>query len=76
LGLQQINPNWELVPISSARYPEQELESKQAREFGCEKSYSIYTGVSERPSAEEVGNLRSFGFHIHFGIEVYERNGH
>lgn len=67
--LKDINKNWYLKAVSSARFPENELCSKQALTFGCEPSFSIYKGQSERPSAAEVGNLRTFGFHLHFGFE-------
>jgi len=70
--LKSINPHWKLRALSSAIFDPKELKSKGARTFGCDPSYSIYKGVSERPSAKEVGNLRSFGFHIHFGIEDFK----
>lgn len=64
-----INPNYELDIVSSARYEPEELDSDIAMLFGCESSFSIYTNdVSHRPRAEEVGNLRSFGYHIHYGF--------
>ena len=79
--LQQTMPGANLASLSSARYSPQELNSEQAMEFGCEPSFCCYTGIeSPRPRPEDVGNLRSFGFHIHIGfkpnehttIELYE----
>jgi hypothetical protein len=67
--LKKINKNWELDVISSARYEGEELQSDIAMQFGCEPSYSIYKkGISPRLSPEEVGNLRAFGYHLHFGF--------
>jgi len=59
----------ELSDKASAYLDKKYLKTKQALTFGCEPSFSIYKGVSDRPSAEEVGNLRTFGFHLHFGFE-------
>lgn len=68
--LQETQPLWHLRCVSSARYSKQQLNSKTAQLFGCEASYDAYTlGISPRPTPEEVGNLRSFGFHIHIGYE-------
>jgi hypothetical protein len=56
------------VAISSMRYAPEELRSKKAMTFGCEPSFDAYTEqVSYRPEPEDVGNLRSFGFHFHLG---------
>jgi len=67
--LKDINPNYKLDIVSSARYEPEELESDIAMLFGCEPSYSVYRNdVSSRPRAEEVGDLRSFGYHIHYGF--------
>lgn len=54
---------------SSAKFSNEDLNNPVARTFGCEPSYCIYTGqVSPRPSPEDVGNIRSAGFHIHIGM--------
>ena len=68
--LQETQPDWHIRSVSSARFERDELRSKTAREFGCDPSFCVYTGgVSPRPTPAEVGNLRSFGFHIHIGFE-------
>jgi hypothetical protein len=65
-----IEYNLKTIAASSLIYDPEELKSKEAMTFGCEASFDVYTGsTSERPSPEEVGNLRSFGFHIHVGWE-------
>lgn len=62
--------NLKLLSASSARYSAKELDSDTARKFGCEPSYCIYTRrVSPRPTPEQIGNLRSAGFHIHVGAD-------
>lgn len=59
-----------VLSTSSQIYSDEQLSDVFARKFGCEPSYCIYTGnESPRPTAEEVGNLRSCGFHIHVGCE-------
>lgn len=69
--LQQNAPDYRLVSVSSQHYSAEELNSPQAMEFGCEPSYDIYDdhGTSRRPRPEDVGSLRSFGFHVHIGYE-------
>jgi len=68
--LQEQQPLWQLRCVSSARYSNKELNSQIAQLFGCEPSYDAYTlDISPRPTPEQVGNLRSFGFHIHIGYE-------
>lgn len=69
--LQLEKPDWVLRSISSARYSAEELDSRIAMEFGCEPSYCVYTDEqSPRPKPGSVGNLRSFGFHIHIGYKT------
>ena len=59
-----------LANVSSLDYDDEQLNSETAQRFGCEASYDIYTNtVSKRPTPTEVGSLRSFGFHIHLGLE-------
>jgi len=56
--------------LSSATYDEMFLKHPVARKFGCDPSFCIYTGQeSPRPSPEDIGNLRSAGFHLHIGCE-------
>lgn len=60
-------PNLKLKAISSAEY--NQITHPDCMTFGCDPSYNPYTGkVNQRPDASSVGNLRTFGFHIHFGI--------
>jgi hypothetical protein len=59
------------VLLSSYEYDNTHLQHPDCRKFGCEPSYCIYTqSVSPRPSVEEIGNLRTAGFHIHVGTQA------
>lgn len=69
--LQEQRPSLVLQSLSSARYSEAELNSETAQTFGCDPSWCAHTGeVSHRPSPVDVGNLRSFGCHIHIGFKT------
>jgi len=58
-----------LLAGSSRTFNKKELFTEQAMTFGCDPSYNVYTrSLSVIPSPEEVGNLRSAGFHIHIGF--------
>ena len=60
LGLQ-------LHMSASEIFPEQELQSFAARQFGCEPDYNAWTRHrNPRPRADNL-NLRSCGGHIHVG---------
>jgi|GEM_PF-2158606 len=75
--LQETQPNWHIRSVSSARFDRSELASRTAKQFGCDPSFCVYTGgVSPRPTPAEVGNLRSFGFHIHIGFECDTNHVH
>lgn len=70
--IQQTNPDLCVRSVSSLRYADDQLTHPSVREFGCQASYCIYTASeSVRPTAEEVGSLRSAGFHIHIGTPRY-----
>lgn len=60
----------ELQYRSSGVYDDQELDHPEAREFGCSPSKTIYEkGYYMIPMEKRRENLRSAGFHIHFGLE-------
>jgi len=67
--LNNINPELQLVCKSSGHYSGQ-LNHPETMRFGCDASYCVYTGdVSPRPQPEDIGDLRTAGFHIHVGTE-------
>lgn len=66
--LKTIDPYYKLDIVSSAKYQLPDLENEIAMTFGCEPSYSVYrNAISHRPDPITVGNLRSCGYHIHYG---------
>lgn len=69
--LKELNPTYRLKALSSAKYPVELLQlHPKCMEFGCSPSFNAYTlDNTFVPSAESVGEFRSFGFHIHLGIE-------
>lgn len=60
-----------LYPASSFIYADEELDTEEACEFGCEPSYNAYNfGLPfQKPSCDDP-NLRSAGFHVHIGFKM------
>lgn len=66
--VKNINPNYDILCAASQVVPKSELRSKQAKLFGCDPDYCIYTGAENpRPAAADTTNIRSAGLHIHCG---------
>lgn len=65
--------NLDILCAASQVVPKSELRSKQAKEFGCDPDYCIYTG-DQNPKPEEASTttLRSAGFHVHVGYDQPE----
>lgn len=64
LGLQIVN-------LSAASFPKDQLEHPAAREFGCDPDYNAWTGKrNPKPKAADE-TLRSCGGHIHVGFEDF-----
>lgn len=67
--VKKINPELSIKCIASQKVPKSELQSDQAKEFGCSVDYNVYT---ESPNPKPKGtatNIRSAGTHIHCGYE-------
>jgi hypothetical protein len=65
--VKEIDPNLDILCAASSKVPMKELRHPQAREFGCDPDFCIYTdGPNEVGSASRT-SLRSAGFHIHVG---------
>lgn len=65
--VKEIDPNLDILCAASSKVPMKELRHPQAREFGCDPDFCIYTdGPNEVGSAART-SLRSAGFHIHVG---------
>ncbi len=65
-----IDPNLRVISASSLLYNDEQLSAPEVRIFGCDPSWNLYTqNHCVKPSAEEVGNMRCAGFHIHMGVK-------
>lgn len=55
---------------SASSFPDAELATPQAQEFGCDPDYNAWTlEVNPKPAAEDK-NLRSCGGHVHIGTDI------
>lgn len=64
---QAKNPDLDIKCMASAHVPKSELRSKQAKLFGCDPDYNIYTGEQNEIQRIPESDLRSAGFHLHLG---------
>lgn len=63
------NPDLGILCSASETVPDSELQSDQAKLFGCDVDYNVYTeDANPKPDGERT-NLRSAGFHIHCGYK-------
>lgn len=63
--VKNINPNYGIKCAASAYVDESQLQSEQAKLFGCSVDYNAYTlKPNPKPNGEKT-NLRSCGMHIH-----------
>lgn len=67
--VKEHNPNYQLIAASSLKYNAYQLATPEAMSFGCSPSLCAWTETtSPRPSPDDIGDLRSFGFHLHVGF--------
>lgn len=72
--VKAINPNLDILCASSAIVDDDQLNTPQAKEFGCDPDYNAYTQkVNPKPEGAS-GNLRSAGCHIHIGYPNHNIN--
>jgi hypothetical protein len=65
------NPKLDILCTASMMVDEDQLQSPEAKLFGCSVDYNAYT-ESENPKPQgERTNLRSAGFHIHIGYDNF-----
>lgn len=65
--VKNINPDLGILCAASKSVDKSQLQSPQAKLFGCDVDYNVYT---QEPNPKPKGtrtNLRSCGFHIHVG---------
>ena len=67
--VKNINPDYGILCAASMIVDEDQLQSDQAKEFGCSEDFCVYTNdVNPKPEGATT-NLRSAGFHIHMGYD-------
>lgn len=69
--VKNVNPNLGILCAASQMVDKSELQSPQAKLFGCDVDFNAYT---QEPNPKPKGtrtNLRSCGFHIHIGYRNY-----
>lgn len=72
--LRGILPGYAFSHSSAVSFPEEELNTPQAQEFGCEPDFDAWLKkVNSKPDAEDK-NLRSCGGHIHVGSDIAKEN--
>ena len=67
--VKNINPDLGILCAASKTVDANQLNSPQAKMFGCDVDYNVY---SEQPNPKPEGNktnIRSAGFHIHIGYD-------
>ena len=67
--VKAINPDLGIRCAASQVVPTSELQSEQARMFGCDVDYNAYTQEPNEKPCGETTNTRSAGMHIHIGYE-------
>jgi hypothetical protein len=56
-----------LVCLASAEFPETELQTEEACQFGCDPDYNAWTKKRNKPPKATQTNFRSCGGHVHVG---------
>lgn len=65
--VKKVNPNYTVKCEASRMVDDDQLQSDEAKLFGCSVDYNVYSmGPNPKPKGETT-NLRSAGFHIHVG---------
>jgi len=65
--VKQVNPDYDILCSASELVPDDQLLSDEAKQFGCDPDYNVYTlSQNEAPEGAKI-NLRSTGVHIHVG---------
>lgn len=64
-----IDENFDILCQASAKVPTKELAHPQAKEFGCDPDFCVYTEGPNEVGRAARTTLRSAGFHIHVGYD-------
>lgn len=67
--VKKINPDYGILCASSKMVDKDQLSNPIAQLFGCCPDFNCYTGApNPRPKGNKT-NLRSAGFHVHYGYD-------
>lgn len=64
---KDIDSDFDVLCVASSKVPLTELKHPQAKRFGCDPDYCLYTQTQNYISRNPRSTLRSGGFHIHIG---------
>lgn len=67
--VKNINPEFGILCTASQVVDDDQLQSREAKQFGCSVDYNVYTQKANPKPKGTSTNLRSAGFHIHLGYE-------
>lgn len=65
--VKKVNPDYDIKCIASMMVDANQLNSEEAKLFGCDVDYNAYTEKENPKPKGEKGKLRSAGCHIHIG---------
>lgn len=65
--VKEYNPELGIQCVASREVDDDQLQSDEAKLFGCSPDYNAYTMKQNKAPNGESTNLRSAGFHIHIG---------
>lgn len=69
--VKNINPDYDIKCSASEMVDADQLQSEEANLFGCDPDFNCYT-KTKNPKPKPPKNLRSAGFHIHFGYANFD----
>lgn len=67
---QSIDPTIQLLAQPSVEFEDSELDTIEAKRFGCDPDFNAWEGGSPNCSPNASTNLRSCGGHIHVGLSL------
>ena len=68
--VKNIYPDLGIKCAASQIVPNSELQSDQAKQFGCSIDYNVYTQAPNEKPCGETTNIRSCGLHLHIGYDI------
>lgn len=72
--VKKTNQDYDIKCSASEIVDEDQLQSDEAKLFGCSVDYNAYTRKPNPKPKGETTNLRSAGCHIHFGYNGFNTN--